>query len=98
MSRMARQEARAEQAGVGLRARQQNLLQRMRVARCPPDGWLVIIDDVVTTGSTITEAQLKAAGVALRDPAALRHLKMPIAARLRRLSAAPVSPGATQAG
>ena len=43
-------------------------------------------------------APLKAAGVALRDPAALRHLKMPIAARLRRLSAAPVSPGATQAG
>ena len=34
-------------------------------------------------------APLKAAGVALRDPAALRHLKMPIAARWRRLSAAP---------
>lgn len=33
-------------------------------------------------------APLKAAGAALRDPAALRHLKMPIAARLRRLSAA----------
>lgn len=30
---------------------------------------------------------LKAAGVALSDPAALRHLRMPIAARLRRLSA-----------
>jgi succinoglycan biosynthesis protein ExoO len=28
---------------------------------------------------------LKAAGAALRDPAALRHLRMPIAARLRRL-------------
>ncbi|MBN9241960.1 MAG: glycosyltransferase family 2 protein [Mesorhizobium sp.] len=33
-------------------------------------------------------APLKAAGVALRDPAALRHLRMPIAARLRRLSTA----------
>lgn len=31
-------------------------------------------------------APLKAAGVALSDPAALRHLRMPIAARLRRLS------------
>lgn len=35
-------------------------------------------------------APLKAAGVALSDPAALRHLRMPIAARLRRLSASPV--------
>lgn len=43
-------------------------------------------------------APLKAAGVALRDPAALRHLRMPIAARLRRLSAAPASPGAAEAG
>ncbi|MGB3899436.1 MAG: glycosyltransferase [Mesorhizobium sp.] len=34
-------------------------------------------------------APLKAAGVALSDPAALRHLRMPIAARLRRLSASP---------
>jgi succinoglycan biosynthesis protein ExoO len=33
-------------------------------------------------------APFKAAGVALRDPAALRHLRMPIAARLRRLSPA----------
>lgn len=48
---------RADQAGLGLRERQQNLHQTMRVTRCPPDGWLVIIDDVVTTGSTITEAQ-----------------------------------------
>jgi succinoglycan biosynthesis protein ExoO len=40
-------------------------------------------------------APLKAAGVALSDPAALRHLRMPIAARLRRLSAAPK---AAQAG
>jgi succinoglycan biosynthesis protein ExoO len=31
-------------------------------------------------------APLKAVGAALRDPAALRHLKMPIAARLSRLS------------
>lgn len=31
-------------------------------------------------------APLKAASAALRDPAALRHLKMPIAARLRRLA------------
>jgi succinoglycan biosynthesis protein ExoO len=43
-------------------------------------------------------APLKAAGVILRDPAALRHLRMPIAARLRRLTAAPVSPRAAQAG
>lgn len=34
-------------------------------------------------------APLKAAGVALGDPAALRHLRMPIAARLRRLAASP---------
>jgi succinoglycan biosynthesis protein ExoO len=34
-------------------------------------------------------APLKAAGVALRDPGALRHLRMPIAARLRRLSLSP---------
>ncbi len=32
-------------------------------------------------------APLKAAGVALSDPSALRHLRMPIAARLRKLSA-----------
>ena len=31
-------------------------------------------------------APLKAAGAALRNPSALRHLKMPIAARLRRLA------------
>lgn len=31
-------------------------------------------------------APLKAAGIALRDPAALKHLRMPIAARLRRLA------------
>lgn len=33
-------------------------------------------------------APLRAIGTALRDPIALRHLKMPIAARLRRLAAA----------
>jgi succinoglycan biosynthesis protein ExoO len=33
-------------------------------------------------------APLRAAGAALRDPAALRHLRMPVAARLRRLAAA----------
>jgi succinoglycan biosynthesis protein ExoO len=43
-------------------------------------------------------APLRAAGVALRDPAALRHLGMPIAARLRRLSARPASPKAAPAG
>jgi len=32
------------------------------------------------------KAPLKAASAALRDPAALRHLRMPIAARLRRLA------------
>ncbi len=42
-------------------------------------------------------APLKAAGVALRDPAALRHLRMPIAARLRRLTASP-SREAAEAG
>jgi succinoglycan biosynthesis protein ExoO len=42
-------------------------------------------------------APLKAAGVALSDPAALRHLRMPIAARLRRLSKAAPSE-AVQAG
>ncbi len=31
-------------------------------------------------------APLKAAGTALRDPAALKHLRMPIAARMRRLA------------
>ncbi|MGP2490294.1 glycosyltransferase family 2 protein [Mesorhizobium sp. PUT5] len=31
-------------------------------------------------------APLRAAGTALRDPAALRHLRMPVAARLRRLA------------
>jgi succinoglycan biosynthesis protein ExoO len=42
-------------------------------------------------------APLKAAGVALRDPAALRHLRMPIAARWRRLSASP-APSRAAAG
>jgi succinoglycan biosynthesis protein ExoO len=42
-------------------------------------------------------APLKAAGVALGDPAALRHLRMPIAARLRRLSTA-APPKAAEAG
>jgi succinoglycan biosynthesis protein ExoO len=45
-------------------------------------------------------APLKAAGVALADPAALRHLGMPIAARLRRLNkpGPAVSPKAAKAG
>jgi succinoglycan biosynthesis protein ExoO len=38
-------------------------------------------------------APLKAAAAALRDPAALRHLRMPIAARLRRLASSRASGG-----
>jgi succinoglycan biosynthesis protein ExoO len=38
-------------------------------------------------------APLKAAAAALRDPAALRHLRMPIAARLRRLTSSRASGG-----
>lgn len=37
-------------------------------------------------GHLKNRAPVKAAGAALRDPVALRHLKMPIAARLRRLA------------
>jgi len=39
---------------------------------------------------------LRAAGTALRDPAALRHLRMPIAARLRRLASS-LQPAGPQA-
>lgn len=44
-------------------------------------------------------APLKAAGTALRDPAALKHLRMPIAARMRRLASLLQPAGAaTRAG
>lgn len=39
-------------------------------------------------------APLRAAGAALRDPAALKHLRMPIAARLRRLASSLQARGA----
>ena len=46
----------ADQAGLGARARQQNLAGAFRLRRPITAGAVVIVDDLVTTGSSITEA------------------------------------------
>ena len=46
----------ADQAGLGARARQQNLAGAFRLRKPIPDGVVVIVDDLVTTGSSLTEA------------------------------------------
>jgi len=46
----------ADQAGLGARARQENLSGAFRLRRPIGDGAVVIVDDLVTTGSSLTEA------------------------------------------
>ncbi len=46
----------ADQAGLGARARQQNLAGAFRLRRPITAGAVVIVDDLVTTGSSLTEA------------------------------------------
>jgi predicted amidophosphoribosyltransferase len=55
----------ADQAGLGARARQQNLAGALRLRRPIKAGAVVIVDDLVTTGSSLTEAArvLRAAGM-----------------------------------
>jgi len=55
----------ADQAGLGARARQQNLAGAFRLRRPITAGAVVIVDDLVTTGSSITEAArvLREAGI-----------------------------------
>lgn len=55
----------ADQAGLGARARQQNLAGAFRLRRPITAGVVVIVDDLVTTGSSITEAArvLREAGI-----------------------------------
>ena len=55
----------ADQAGLGARARQQNLAGAFRLRRPITAGAAVIVDDLVTTGSSLTEAArvLHAAGI-----------------------------------
>lgn len=55
----------ADQAGLGARARQQNLAGAFRLRRPIKAGAAVIVDDLVTTGSSLTEAArvLRAAGI-----------------------------------
>jgi ComF family protein len=55
----------ADQAGLGARARQQNLAGAYRLTRSIEAGTVVIVDDLVTTGSSLTEAArvLRAAGM-----------------------------------
>jgi ComF family protein len=55
----------ADQAGLGARARQQNLAGAFRLSRPIKADTVVIVDDLVTTGSSLTEAArvLRAAGM-----------------------------------
>ena len=55
----------ADQAGLGARARQQNLAGAFRLRRPITAGAVVIVDDLVTTGNSITEAArvLREAGI-----------------------------------
>lgn len=46
----------ADQAGLGMLARQQNLAGAFRVSALIPAGDLIVVDDIVTTGATLTEA------------------------------------------
>jgi ComF family protein len=57
----------ADQAGLGARARQQNLAGAFRLRRPIKTGTVVIVDDLVTTGSSLTEAArvLRAAGISV---------------------------------
>jgi len=55
----------ADQAGLGARARQQNLAGALRLSRPIKADTVVIVDDLVTTGSSLTEAArvLRTAGM-----------------------------------
>jgi ComF family protein len=55
----------ADQMGLGARARQQNLAGAFRLRRPITAGAVVIVDDLVTTGSSLTEAArvLREAGI-----------------------------------
>ena len=55
----------ADQAGLGARARQQNLAGAFRLRRPITAGAVVIVDDLVTTGSSLTEGArvLREAGI-----------------------------------
>jgi predicted amidophosphoribosyltransferase len=55
----------ADQAGLGARARQENLAGAFRLRRLIKADAVVIVDDLVTTGSSLTEAArvLQEAGV-----------------------------------
>jgi predicted amidophosphoribosyltransferase len=62
----------ADQAGLSQLARRDNLRGALGVTALPPAGWrVVVVDDVVTTGATLTEAvrALHAAGVAVAGTA-----------------------------
>jgi predicted amidophosphoribosyltransferase len=70
----------ADQAGLSADARQANLRGAMRARWLEPSGQVVVVDDVVTTGATVREAQraLEAAGMTIAGIAAVaatqRHL------------------------
>ena len=70
----------ADQAGLGARARQQNLAGAFRLRRPPSeDAAVIVVDDLVTTGSSLTEGArvLREAGIQVLGAAT-------IAATLRR--------------
>lgn len=58
-----------DQSELGRRDRLANLAGAFEVARPPPSGRLVVVDDIVTTGATLLEA-VRACGAAGRAPAA----------------------------
>lgn len=46
----------ADQVGSGAAERAQNVAGALRVARSPPSGPVLVVDDIVTTGATLAEA------------------------------------------